>query len=191
DAKLQHRNTNLVNALLQLHKEVSPKLLTYAADFSHSCPEIAFSIATVCRLLASALACWPIYGWTPDLFQFLLDGLHADTLLALGPKEACSLFCLLNDFLPDEGFWLWKRGMPMMCSLQAMSLGTLLGPGKEKQINWHLVPENTEKLLSQLCPKLESLGEITRHCAITMSIVLQDYLRVFVIRTAHLNVDYA
>lgn len=49
----------------------------------------------VCHLIASALACWPVYSWTPGLFRFVLDSLNATSLLALGPKETCSVLCLL------------------------------------------------------------------------------------------------
>ncbi|KAI3471763.1 hypothetical protein Pfo_028416 [Paulownia fortunei] len=191
EAKEQHRNTKLMNALLQLHREVSPKLAACAAELSHSCPDFALGFGAVCHLLASALACWPVYSWTPGLFHFLLDSLHVTSLLALGPKETCSLLCLLNDLFPDESIWLWKNGMPMLSPLRAMAVGTLLGPQREKQINWYLRPRNPEKLVAQLSPQLVKLGEIILHCAVSMSVVIQDALRVFVIRIACLNLDYA
>ncbi|KAL7137266.1 hypothetical protein ABFS83_10G080600 [Erythranthe nasuta] len=191
EAKEQHRNTKLLNALLQLHQEVSPKLAAFAADLSHSCPDFALGFGALCHLLASALACWPMYSWTPGLFRFLLDSLHATSLLALGPKETCSLFCLLNDLLPDESIWMWKNGLPLLSPLRAKAVGTLLGLQKEKQINWYLRPGNPEKLLAQLSPQLVKLGEIILNCAVSMSVVSQDVLRVFVIRIACLNLDYA
>ncbi|KAI3472075.1 hypothetical protein Pfo_029111 [Paulownia fortunei] len=176
EAKEQHRNTKLMNALLQLHREVSPKLAACAAELSHSCPDFALGFGAICHLLASALACWH---------------LHVTSLLALGPKETCSLLCLLNDLFPDESIWLWKNGMPMLSPLRAMAVGTLLGPQREKQINWYLRPRNPEKLVAQLSPQLVKLGEIILHCAVSMSVVIQDALRVFVIRIACLNLDYA
>ncbi|KAK4414757.1 protein virilizer [Sesamum alatum] len=141
EAKEQHRNTKLMSALLQLHREVSPKLASCAAELSHTCPDFALGFGAVSHLLASALACWPVYSWTPGLFHFLLDSLHATSLLALGPKETCSLFCLL--------------------------------------------------LLAQLSQQLPKLGEVILHCAVSMSVVIQDILRVFVVRIACLNLDYA
>ncbi|KAK4396587.1 protein virilizer [Sesamum angolense] len=191
EAKEQHRNTKLMSALLQLHREVSPKLASCAAELSHTCPDFVLGFGAVCHLLASALACWPVYSWTPGLFHFLLDSLHATSLLALGPKETCSLLCLLNDLLPDESLWMWKNGIPMLSPLRAVAVGTLLGPEKEKQINWYLRPGNPEKLLAQLSQQLAKLGEVILHCAVSMSVVIQDILRVFMVRVACLNLDYA
>ncbi|GER27313.1 hypothetical protein STAS_03009 [Striga asiatica] len=191
EVKEQHKNTKLLNALLQLHREVSPKLAACTTELSHSCPEFVLGLGAVCHLIASALACWPVYSWTPGLFHFVLDSLHATSSLALGPKETCSLLCLLNDLFPDESIWLWKNGMPMLSPLRAIACGTILGPEKEKQINWYLNPGNPEKLVSQLSPQLAKLGEIILHCAVSMSVVIQDALRVLVIRIAYLNLDYA
>ncbi|KAK6147294.1 hypothetical protein DH2020_018206 [Rehmannia glutinosa] len=100
-----------------------------------------------------------------------------------------------NDLFPDESIWLWKNGMPMLSPLREMAVGTLLGPQKEKQINWYLRPGNPEKLVAQLSPQLVKLGEIILHCAVSVSVpisvVIQDALRVLVIRIACLNLDYA
>ncbi|KAL8527003.1 hypothetical protein ACS0TY_016029 [Phlomoides rotata] len=191
EAKEQHRNTKLMNALLQLHREVSPKLAASASELSHTCPDLALGFGAVCHLISSALACWPVYSWTPGLFHFLLDSLHTTSLLALGPKETCSLFCLLNDLFPSESNWQWKNGMPILSSIRAMAVGTLLGPQKEKKINWYLRPGNPEKLVGQLSPQLVKLGDIILHCSVSMSVVIQDVLRVFIIRIAGLNLDYA
>ncbi|KZV32655.1 hypothetical protein F511_36386 [Dorcoceras hygrometricum] len=191
DVKEQHRNTKLMNTLLQLHREVSPKLAACAADLTHSCPEFSLGYGSVCHLLASAIAYWPVYSWTPGLFHFLLDGLHATSLLVMGPKEICSLFCLLNDLLPEENIWLWKLGRPTFSYLRALAVGTLLGPLKEKQVNWYLRPGPPEKLIAQLSPQLTNLGEIILHCCVSMSIVVQDILRIFVVRIACLNIDNA
>lgn len=73
----------------------SPKLAACAADLSYPYPDFAIAFEAVSHLLVSAVACWPVYGWTPGLFHFLLDSLHATSLLALGPKETCSLLFLL------------------------------------------------------------------------------------------------
>ncbi|KAL2534543.1 embryo defective [Abeliophyllum distichum] len=191
EAKEQHRNTKLMNALLQLHREVSPKLAACAADLCYPCPDSALGFETVCHLLASALACWPVYGWTPGLFHFLFDNIHTTSVLALGPKETCSLLCLLNDLFPDESIWLWKNGTPMLTALRSLSVGTLLGSQKEKQVNWYLLSGHPEKLVCQLSPHLVKLAEVVLHCAISTSVVIQDMLRVFVIRIANLNIDNA
>lgn len=79
-----------------MHRIVcSPKLAACAADVSSPYPGSALGLGTVCRLIVSALACWPVFGWTPGLFHCLLESVQATSLLALGPKEACSLLCLL------------------------------------------------------------------------------------------------
>ncbi|CAA3021769.1 Hypothetical predicted protein [Olea europaea subsp. europaea] len=191
EAKEQHRNTKLMNALLQLHREVSPKLAACAADLCYPCPNSALGFEAVCHLLASAIACWPVYGWTPGLFHFLLDNLHTTSVLALGPKETCSLLCLLNDLFPDESIWLWENGTPMLTALRSLSVGTLLGSQKEKRINWYLLSGHPEKLVCQLSPQLVKLAEVVVHCSISTSVVIQDMLRVFIIRIANLNMDNA
>ena len=64
-------------------------------DLSSSYPDSALGLETVCHLIVSALACWPAYAWTPGLFHTLLDSVQAASLLTLGPKETCSMLCLL------------------------------------------------------------------------------------------------
>ncbi|PON63125.1 Protein virilizer [Parasponia andersonii] len=182
EAEEQHRNTKLMNALLRLHREVSPKLAACAADLSSSYPDSALGFGAICHLVASALSCWPIYGWTPGLFHSVLASVQATSLLALGPKETCSLLCLLNDLFPEEGVWLWRNGMPLLSALRKLSVGTLLGPRKERQVNWYLQPEHLEKLLGQLMPQLDKIAHIIQHYAISELVVIQDMLRVFIVR---------
>lgn len=64
-------------------------------DLSSCYPESALGLETVCHLIASALACWPAHAWAPGLFHTLLDSVQAASLLALGPKETCSMLCVL------------------------------------------------------------------------------------------------
>ncbi|VVA15380.1 PREDICTED: embryo defective 2016 [Prunus dulcis] len=180
----QHRNTKLLNVLLRLHREVSPKLAACAADLSSPYPDSALGFGAICHLLVSALACWPVYGWTPGLFDSLLANVQVTSLLALGPKETCSLLCLLNDLFPEEGVWIWKNGMPLLSALRKLSVGTVLGPQKEREVNWYLHPVHLEKLLSQLMPHLDKVAQIIQHYAISALVVIQDMLRVFIIRIA-------
>ncbi|XP_050380186.1 protein virilizer homolog [Argentina anserina] len=180
----QHRNTKFLNALLRLHREVSPKLAACAADLSSPYPDSAIGFGALCHLLVSALACWPVFGWTPGLFHHLLDSVHVTSLLALGPKETCSLLCLMNDLFPEEGVWLWKDGMPLLSALRKLAVGTLLGPEMERQVNWYLHPTNLEKLLSEFTQHLDKIAQIIQHYAISELVVIQDLLRVFVIRIA-------
>lgn len=191
ETKEQHRNKKLMKALLHLHREVSPKLAACAVDLSYPYPDLALGLEAVCHLIVSALACWPAYGWTPTLFHFLLDSLHATSLLALGPKETCSLLFLLNDILPDEGVSLWKNGMPMLSAFRQLAVGTLLGPEKEKEINWYLQAGHKEKLIGQLTPMLHKIAEIALHCAISALVVIQDLLRIFIIRMTCVHADSA
>lgn len=180
----QHKNTKLMNALLRLHREVSPKLAACAADLSSPYPNSALSFGAVCRLGVSALAFWPIYGWTPGLFHSLLVSVQTTSLLALGPKETCSLLCLLNDLFPEEDIWLWRNGMPSLSALRTLAVGSLLGPQKEREVEWYLEPGCREKLLTQLRPHLDKIAQIIRHYAISALIVIQDMLRVLIIRVA-------
>ncbi|PIA54315.1 hypothetical protein AQUCO_00900690v1 [Aquilegia coerulea] len=185
EAKEQHRNAKLLNALLRLHREVSPKLAACAADLSSPYPGSALGLGAVCHLLVSALACWPVFGWTPDLFHCLLDSVQATSSLALGPKEACSLLCLLGDLFPEEGIWIWKNGMPSLSALKKLSIATLLGTQKEGHIDWYLQPEHVATLLSCLTPLLDKIAQIILHFASTALVVIQDMLRVFIIRIAY------
>ncbi|XP_041028654.1 protein virilizer homolog isoform X1 [Juglans microcarpa x Juglans regia] len=191
EAKEQHRNAKLMNALLRLHREVSPRLAACAADLSSPYPDSALGFGAVCHLIVSALASWPVCGWTPGLFHSLLASVHAASFLALGPKETSSLLCLLNDLFPEEGIWLWKNGTPLLCAFRTLAIGTLLGPRKERQVNWYLEPGHVEKLLSQLTPQLDKLAQIIQQYAISALVVIQDMLRVLIIRIACQNAENA
>ncbi|XP_022982800.1 uncharacterized protein LOC111481554 [Cucurbita maxima] len=190
-AKEEHRNSKLMNALVRLHREVSPKLAACAFDLSTSFPNSALGFGAVCHLLVSVLACWPVYGWSPGLFSSLLDTVQATSLQALGPKETCSLLCLLNDLFPDEGIWLWKNGMPLLSAVKKLGIRTLLGPQMEDEINWYLESGHQEKLLSQLSLQLEKISQVVQHYAISTLVVIQDMLRIFIIRLCCHKADSA
>ncbi|XVF76085.1 hypothetical protein PTKIN_Ptkin13bG0237800 [Pterospermum kingtungense] len=191
EAKEQHRNTKFMNALLRLHREVSPKLAACAADLSSPFPDSALGFEAVCHLVVSSLAYWPVYGWTPGLFHSILASVQATSSLALGPKETCSLLCLLNDLFPEEHVWLWKNGMPLLSAVRSLAIGTLLGPHKERQVNWYLKRGHLEKLLNQLTPQLDKIAQIIQHYAISALVVIQDMLRVFIIRIACQKTEHA
>ncbi|KAB2034801.1 hypothetical protein ES319_D04G109100v1 [Gossypium barbadense] len=184
EAKEQHKNTKLMNALLRLHREVSPKLAACAADLSSPYPDSALGFEAVCHLSVSALAYWPVYGWSPGLFHTILASVQTTSSLALGPKETCSLLCLLNDLFPEESIWHWKNGMPLLSALRSLAIGTLLGPHKERQVDWYLECGHLEKLFNQLTPHLDRIAQIIQHYAISALVVIQDMLRVFIIRIA-------
>ncbi|KAF8084458.1 hypothetical protein N665_0716s0007 [Sinapis alba] len=191
DAKEQYRNTKLMKALLRLHREVSPKLAACAADLSSHYPDSALGFGAVCHLIVSALVCWPVYGWMPGLFHSLLSGFQTSSVPALGPKETCSFLCILSDILPEEGVWFWKSGMPLLSGLRKLAVGTLMCPQKEKQINWYLEPAPLEKLLNYLTPNLDKIAKIIQHHAVSALVVIQDMLRVFIVRIACQRVEHA
>lgn len=58
--------------------------------------------------------------------------------------------------------------MPLLSALRTLSVGTLLGPQKERQVNWYLQPVHLEKLLGQLTPQLEKIAQIIQHYAISV-----------------------
>ncbi|XP_073107829.1 protein virilizer homolog isoform X2 [Elaeis guineensis] len=184
ETKEQYRNKKLLNALLQLHREVSPKLAACAVDLSFPYASSALGFGAVCQLLTSALACWPIFGWTPGLFHCLLESAQASSSLALGPKDACSMLCLLGDLFPEEGIWLWKYEIPPLSALRVLSIGSILGPQAERDINWYLQPEHLAVLLIRLTPQLDRIAQVVLHFASTALVVIQDMLRVFIIRVA-------
>ncbi|KAK1274402.1 hypothetical protein QJS04_geneDACA022688 [Acorus gramineus] len=191
ETEQQYRNTKLLNSLLQLHREISPRLMTCAADLSSLYPGSALGFAAVCRLLVSALAFWPVSGWIPGLFPSLFKSVRATSLLALGPKDACSMLCLLGDIFAEEDIWLWKCGMPSLSALRTLSIGTLLGALKEQDIEWYSRPGYQNVLLSQMAQELDEIAEVVLHFAFSALVVVQDMLRVFIIRVAYQNSETA
>ncbi|KFK37974.1 hypothetical protein AALP_AA3G054100 [Arabis alpina] len=190
-AKEQYRNTKLMKALLRLHREVSPKLAACAADLSSHYPDSALGFGAVCHLIVSALVCWPVYGLLPGLFHTLLSGVQTSSVPALGPKEICSLLGILSDILPEEEVWFWKSGMPLLSGLRKLAVGTLMGPQKEKQVNWYLESGPLEKLINRLTPYLDKIAKIIQHHAVSALVVIQDMLRVFIVRIACQKVEHA
>ncbi|CAL0299449.1 unnamed protein product [Lupinus luteus] len=191
EAKEQHRNTKLMTALLHLHREISPKLAACAADLSSPYPDHAIGYGAVCHLIVSALAFWPVHGWSPGLFHTVLTSVQATSMLTLGPKETCSLLYLLIDLYPEEDIWHWTSRMPLLSARRMLAVGTLLGPQKERQVNWYLERGHLDKLIGQLSPHVDKIAEMIQHYAISALVVIQDLLRVLVIRIACQNADYA
>jgi hypothetical protein len=90
-----------------------------------------------------------------------------------------SLLYCKNDLFPEEGIWLWKNGMPLLSAFRTLAIGTLLGPQKERQVNWYLDPAHLEKLLSQLMPQLDKLAQIIQHYAISVCHFPLDWFSLF------------
>ncbi|OAY73037.1 hypothetical protein ACMD2_02584 [Ananas comosus] len=183
ETKEQYRNKKLLNALLQLHREVSPRLAACAADLSFLYPSPALGHGAICHLITSAVASWPIFGWAPGLFHSLLENIQATSSAALGPKDVCSLLSLLGYLFPDEGIWLWKNEMPPLSAVRALSIATVLGPQVERQINWYLLPEHSSLLLIRLTPQLDKIAQGL--------VVIQDMLRVLIARIASQRAECA
>lgn len=81
-----------------------------------------------------------------------------------------SLHCQ-NDLFPEEHVWLWKNGMPLLSAIRSLAIGTLLGPHKERQVNWYLERGHLEKLLMQLTPQLDKIAQIIQHYAISVCVL--------------------
>ena len=60
--------------------------------------------------------------------------------------------------------------MPLLSALRKLAVGTLLGPQKEKQVDWYLETSHREKLLNQLTPHLDKIAQIIEHYAISVCI---------------------
>ncbi|RLN42074.1 hypothetical protein C2845_PM01G37050 [Panicum miliaceum] len=192
ETKEQYRNKKLLNSLLQLHREVSPRLAACAADLSFMSPTFAVGFGVVCHLITSALACWPLYNWAPGLFHFLLENVEAtNASVPLGPKTAFSLLCLLGDLFPDEGIWLWKVELPSLSAIRSLSTSTVLGPQVEKEVNWYLHPEHIDILLVRLTPQLDRFAHIIDNFATSALMVIQDMLRIFIVRVASEKIECA
>uniref|UniRef100_A0A453S927 Uncharacterized protein n=2 Tax=Aegilops tauschii subsp. strangulata TaxID=200361 RepID=A0A453S927_AEGTS len=190
--KEQYRNKKLLTALLRLHREVSPRLAACAADLSFMLPSFAVSFGVVCQLITSALACWPLYNWTPGLFHCLLENVEpTNASVPLGPKDACSLLCLLGDLFPDEGIWMWNVEVPSLSAIRSLSTATILGPQVEKHVNWHLRPEHVSVLLVRLMPQLDRLARVIDNFATSALMVIQDMLRIFIVRVASEKIECA
>lgn len=192
ETKEQYRNKKLLSSLLQLHREVSPRLAECAADLSFMFPTFAVGFGVVCHLITSAVACWPLYNWAPGLFHYLLENVEAtNASVPLGPKAAFSLLCLLGDLFPDEGIWLWKRELPSLSAIRSLSTSTVLGPQVEKEVNWYLQPEHVAILLVRLMPQLDRLARIIDNFATSALMVIQDTLRIFIVRVALEKIECA
>uniref|UniRef100_A0A0E0KFJ8 Virilizer N-terminal domain-containing protein n=1 Tax=Oryza punctata TaxID=4537 RepID=A0A0E0KFJ8_ORYPU len=192
ETKEQYRNKKLLTALLQLHREVSPRLAACAADLSFMFPSFAVSFGVVCHLVTSALACWPLYNWAPGLFHCLLENVEAtNAAVPLGPKDACSLLCLLGDLFPDEGIWLWKVEVPSLSAIRSLSTGTVLGCQVEQHMNWYFHPEHVAILLVRLMPQLDRLACVIDNFATSALTVIQDMLRIFIVRIASEKIECA
>lgn len=60
--------------------------------------------------------------------------------------------------------------MPILSAIRTLAVGTLLGPTKEREINWYLHDGNPEKLLSQLTsPLLDKISQIIIHYSTSVS----------------------
>lgn len=112
----------------------------------------------------------------PDIFHMLFPA--SIMLTDIHELQSLTSFFFLkslsyckNDLFPEEGIWLWKNGMPLLSAFRTLAIGTLLGPRKERQVNWYLEPAHLEKLLSQLMPQLDKLAQIIQHYAISVCLL--------------------
>lgn len=73
-----------------------------------------------------------------------------------------------GDLFPEEGIWLWNKGMPSLSALRTLGVATLLGPEKEKDVDWYLQPGHLSVLLGRLTPLLDKIAEIVLHFSFTV-----------------------
>lgn len=85
--KEQHLNTKLMDALLRIHREISPKLAACAAELSSPCPDYAIGYGAVYHLIVSSFTFWSVYGWSPGLYHTLLGSVHGTSLLTQDPAQ--------------------------------------------------------------------------------------------------------
>ncbi|KAJ3682983.1 hypothetical protein LUZ60_013210 [Juncus effusus] len=189
ETKVVFRNKKLLSALLHLHRELSPKLGASATDLSFLNPSSGLGFGAVCHLITSAVASWPVCSWAPNLFHRLLE--PVDAKLPVGPKDASSLLCLLGDLFPDEGIWQWRSEIPPLSAVRNLSISTFLGPLVEKEVNWYMNKEHVNQLISQLTPQLENIAIVVLNFSISGLMVIQDMLRVFIVRLACQRIESA
>lgn len=77
-----------------------------------------------------------------------------------------------GDLFPEEGIWLWKYEIPPLSALRILSIGSILGPQAERDINWYLQPEHLAVLLVRLTPQLDRIAQVVLHFASTVCPVL-------------------
>lgn len=68
--------------------------------------------------------------------------------------------------------------MPLLSARRMLAVGTLLGPQKERHVNWYLEPGHLEKLVGQLAPHLDQIAEIVQHYAISVCSLLSSSLPI-------------
>lgn len=61
--------------------------------------------------------------------------------------------------------------MPLLSALRTLAVGSLLGPQKERDIDWYLEPRHLEKLLNQLRPHLDKIAQTIQHYAISVRVL--------------------
>lgn len=81
------------------------------------------------------------------------------------------VFYFKSDLFPEEDIWLWTSGMPLLTARRMLGIGTILGPQKERHVNWYLESGHLEKLVGQLVPHLDKIAEIIEHYAISVCIL--------------------
>ncbi|KAG6547572.1 hypothetical protein Mapa_011021 [Marchantia paleacea] len=195
-AVVDYQNTKLVDILLALHHCISARSATYASVPPHSWAGITQELVAVHHVLASVLACWPIYGWTPALLPRLLGANNSSTasssiLLPMEPGKTCSVLTLLADMLPQESPQTCSTKSALVEMYRSLTVGSILGVPSAAAISWHTQSPHAKKLLRALSPHIDQIAEIVLHHTPTICGVLQGMLKLFVVRLACKNVDHA
>ncbi|BFI24303.1 protein MpVIR [Marchantia polymorpha subsp. ruderalis] len=195
-AVVDYQNTKLVDILLALHHCISARSATYASVPPHSWAGMTQELVAVHHVLASVLACWPIYGWTPALLPRLLGANNSSTasssiLLPMEPGKTCSVLTLLADMLPQESPQTCNTKSALVEMYRSLTVGSILGVPSAAAISWHTQSPHAKKLLRALSPHIDQIAEIILHHTPTICGVLQGMLKLFVVRLACKNVDHA
>ena len=73
-----------------------------------------------------------------------------------------------------------QGGMPLLTARRMLAVGNILGPQKERHVNWYLESGHQEKLVGQLAPHLDKIAEIIQHYAVSVrSFCLNNELPIF------------
>ncbi|CAM6062600.1 unnamed protein product [Sphagnum tenellum] len=185
----QYCNSKLLDMLLRLHYCVSAKPEAYGAVPPYAWTGGVLEVGAVRQVLASIIACWPIFGWTPALLPRLLGS--NPTSLPGEPVEACSAICLLEEMLPPAPPILCLEKAAVMDVYRNSAVGLMSGIGVMADVQWHFSLANAEKMLHALGPHLEQLAQLILRLAPSACLLVQERLTHLVIRMSCQSVEHA
>nr|XP_024360975.1 uncharacterized protein LOC112275138 isoform X1 [Physcomitrium patens] len=175
-------STRLLDLLTQLHHVISAKAGAHETAPPYSWTGEVLELGAVQQVLASLLAFWPVQGWTPALMPRLFGS--NSTSLPMEPTEACSVICLLEEFLPPECPRTFMDKAAVLDVYRTVAVGNIHGVEVMPAVYWHTSPKHTDKMLHVLSPFLEQIGQLVVHLASCTCDVVQERLTNLVVRLA-------